>query len=111
MSDASRLADILERIDRIRRATRDGQPAFTSSEVVQDAVIRNLEVIGETAKHVSVRTRRRTTKVPWSEMARFRDLATHHNGQGLAEEVWTTVAKDLPVIRRAISSLISKEPR
>lgn len=103
MTDESRLADILERIDRIVRATSAGKSTFLRSEVIQDAVVRNLEVIGEAAKSVGPGTRRDLAGVPWREMARFRDLALHHYGQILAEEVWGIVAKDLPIIRRAVS--------
>ena len=102
MTDAARLADILERIDRIVRATAPGKEAFFGSEVIQDAVIRNLEVIGEAAKHVSPTTRRRLPEVPWREMSRFRDLAIHLCGRVLADEVWTIVEADLTPIRRAI---------
>ncbi|HEV2317708.1 MAG TPA: HepT-like ribonuclease domain-containing protein [Thermoplasmata archaeon] len=102
MTDRARLADVLERIDRILRATREGKQEFYTSEVIQDAVIRNLEVIGEAAKQVSRATRRRLSEVPWRETSRFRDLAIHHYGKILAEEIWTIVEKDLVPIRRAI---------
>jgi uncharacterized protein with HEPN domain len=105
MSDAERLADILERIDRIRRATSDGRSAFFDSDVIQDAVIRNLEVIGEAAKHVSASVRRQSPDVPWREMSRFRDLAIHHYGKVLADEVWAIVEKDLGPIRRAVQGV------
>lgn len=103
MTDLERLADILERIDRIERATADGQEAFLASDVIQDAVIRNLEVIGEAAKAVSPTTRGRVRRVPWGKMARFRDLAIHHYGSILAEEVWKIISTDLAQIRRAIA--------
>ena len=106
MTDATRLADILERIDRIFRATSEGGEAFYASEVVQDAVIRNLEVIGEAAKHVSTGTRRRYSRVPWREMSRFRDLAIHHYGKLLADEVWAIVEKDLDTIRHSLMDAV-----
>ena len=107
MSDAARLADILERIDRIHRATVRGKDAFLASEVVQDAVIRSLEVIGEAAKNVTAVTRRRFPRVPWRDMARFRDLAIHHYGRVLAEEVWVIVSKDLPLVRSSFAGVVA----
>ncbi len=104
MTDAARLADILERIDRIQRATKGGKGAFFASEVIQDAVIRNLEVIGEAAKTLSSRAQRQISGVPWREMARFRDLAIHRYGRVLADEVWAIVSGDLMRIRREISA-------
>jgi uncharacterized protein with HEPN domain len=105
VSDAERLADILERIDRIRRATVDGRGAFFASEVVQDAVICSLEVIGDASKHVSAAVRRQHPEAPWREMSRFRDLAIHHYGKVLADEVWSIVDRDLGSIRRAIQDV------
>jgi uncharacterized protein with HEPN domain len=75
VTDDSRIADVIDRIDRIVRATAGGREAFMQSEVIQDAVVRNLEVIGEASKSVGPATRRRLSSVPWREMARFRDLA------------------------------------
>lgn len=71
--------------------------------MIQDAVVRNLEIIGEAAKAVSPRLRQELPGVPWREMARFRDLAIHHYGQIPSEEVWEIVVRDLPAIRREIA--------
>lgn len=103
MTDDARLADIHERIDRIARATAAGPESFRASEVIQDAVIGNLEVIGEAAKGVSPATRRELALVPWRAMARFRDLAIHPYGRVLSEEVWNIVEKYLPEIRKALA--------
>jgi uncharacterized protein with HEPN domain len=103
LSDESRIADVLERVDRIVRATVGGREAFLRSELIQDAVIRNLEVIGEAAKNVGPETRKKFPDVPWRAMARFRDLAIHPYGRILSDEVWEIVAKDLTEIRRALA--------
>ncbi len=71
--------------------------------MIQDAVVRNLEVIGEAAKGTSEGTRRHYPEVPWREMARFRDLALHHYGRVQPEEVWEVVEHDLPAIRRSLA--------
>jgi uncharacterized protein with HEPN domain len=102
MTDVERIADILQRIYRIERATAGGRAAYFESEVVQDAVIRNLEVIGEAAKNVGSATRKRFPRVDWKGMGRFRDLAIHHDGHVLAEEVWRVVEDDLPRLKREL---------
>jgi uncharacterized protein with HEPN domain len=104
VTDTAYLAVILERLDRIARSTAQGRDAFHASEVIQDAVLQNLEVIGEAAKRVSAPTRRKYSKISWREMARFRDLAMHHYGSVLTEEVWGIVERDLPPIRRALTT-------
>ena len=110
LSDESRIADVLERVDRIVRATVGGREAFLRSELIQDAVIRNLEVIGEAAKNVGPETRKKFPDVPWRAMARFRDLAIHPYGRILSDEVWEIVAKDLTEIRRALARGAAPRP-
>jgi uncharacterized protein with HEPN domain len=104
VTDESRIADILERFDRIMRATTGGRQVFRESELIQDAVIRSLEVIGEAAKHVSPATRKKLPNVPWRAMARFRDLAIHHYARILPDEVWELVVRDLVPIRRSLAN-------
>ncbi len=58
------LAQILERIDRILRYTDEGKDVFLRDLVIQDAVIRNFEVIGEAAKRISVEYREATPTIP-----------------------------------------------
>jgi uncharacterized protein with HEPN domain len=102
VTDAQRIADILERIHRIERAVAGGKKEFFESEVIQDAVVRSLEVIGEAAKNVGPGARRRHPDVSWKAMARFRDLAIHHYGNVLADEVWNIVERDLPILKREL---------
>jgi uncharacterized protein with HEPN domain len=59
------LAQILERIDRILRYTDEGKNVFLRDLVVQDAVIRNFEVIGEAAKRILAEYRDATHAIPW----------------------------------------------
>ena len=58
------LAQILERINRILRYTDEGKDVFLRDLVIQDAVIRNFEVIGEAAKRIPVEYREATPTIP-----------------------------------------------
>jgi uncharacterized protein with HEPN domain len=66
------LAQILERIDRIKEYTASGKQAFFADRRTQDAVIRNFEVIGEAAKRIPEDYRKEQPALPW----RSRDSAT-----------------------------------
>ena len=67
--DTPYLVHMREAILQINLYTRGGRDAFFADRLVQDAVIRNLKVIGEAAKHVSAATRARATAVPWRRIA------------------------------------------
>jgi uncharacterized protein with HEPN domain len=68
------VAQILERIDRIREYTAEGKEAFFTGERTQDAVIRNFEIIGEVPKRIPDEYRKNHPSIPWREAAGFRDV-------------------------------------
>ena len=63
------LAQILERINRIREYTVEGKKAFFADPRTQDAVIRNFEVIGEAAKRIPDEYRKKNPTIPWRELS------------------------------------------
>jgi uncharacterized protein with HEPN domain len=64
--------------------------AFLSDRKSQFAVIRCFEIIGEAAKHLSDEFQRQYQGIPWSKMARMRDLLIHAYGRVNPDEVWDT---------------------
>ena len=83
----------------------DGMSLNTFSHDIktQYAVIRCLEVIGEAAKKISGKTRMKYD-LPWSQIAKMRDLLIHSYGKVDPAEVWLTAKNDLPVLIRVIES-------
>lgn len=75
------LAQILERIERIVSYTEPGKESFLGNPIVQDAVIRNLEVMGEAAKRIPDDYKASLPIIPWRGLAGLRDVLTdlpHH---------------------------------
>jgi uncharacterized protein with HEPN domain len=72
--DRDYLRDILERLQRIRSFAQEGQAAFLESVMMQDAIIRNFEVMGEATKRLTLELRERYPQVTWRAMAGFRDV-------------------------------------
>ncbi len=104
--DAALLLDIL-------LAARDAvgfvggvdREAFLEDRRTQYAAVRCLEVIGEAAKQVPVETRDRLPGIPWSRMARTRDLLIHSYAKVDPHEVYLTVTRDLPSLIEALDDL------
>jgi uncharacterized protein with HEPN domain len=71
------LAHIRDAVDRILRYTSEGRSEFDHDEKTQDAVVRNLEIIGEAAKNVSDEMRSNRTDIPWRRLAGMRDKLIH----------------------------------
>jgi hypothetical protein len=68
---------MLERCHRITRFIRPGRETFLASEELQDAVIRDVEVIGEAAKRVSADARGRLAPLDWKAICGMRDVLIH----------------------------------
>jgi uncharacterized protein with HEPN domain len=92
-------------IDAIRDYTADGQKAFFSDGKTQDAVIRNIEIIGQAVKGISEDTRALAPTVPWRQIAGMRDKLIHeYFGVDLAL-VWDVVEQELPGLRLQLEKL------
>jgi|SRR5271157_3723109 len=100
------MAQILERVDRILNYTQAGRAAFLDDPLIQDAVIRNFEVIGEAAKRVSDEYRDSHPMVPWRGLTSLRDVLIHQYEGVSLDEVWRIVQNELPSIRQAITSIL-----
>ncbi len=74
--------------------------------MIQDAVIRNLEIIGEATKRLSWEIRENHPDIPWRKMAGLRDVLIHEYLRVDLEEVWIIVDTNLPVLKRKINQMI-----
>jgi uncharacterized protein with HEPN domain len=107
------LEHILKAIERIERYTDDmDEVAFLGTELVQDAVIRNIEIIGEASNNiqrVDAEFAARHADIPWLVMYTMRNRISHGYDKVDLEIVWKTIESDLPglyvQIRGALTSL------
>lgn len=102
------LIRIVEYIQRVELYTRDGRDAFMQSPMIQDAVIRNFENIGESSKRLSQELKQQYPDVPWRRIAGFRDILAHDYLDVDMDEVWNVMERDLPVFKMNIESILKE---
>lgn len=110
-----RVEDYLKHIaEAIERATRYLQSmpdlaAFEKNTQVQDAVVRNIEVIGEAVNNIQRSEpdfTQRHPELPWAQMRAMRNVMIHEYFFVDLGTVWTTVKDDLPALKQQIDRLL-----
>jgi uncharacterized protein with HEPN domain len=86
--------------------TADGRDAFFASRMMQNAVVRNLEIVGEAVKGLDTETRARVPHVPWRRIAGMRDVLIHHYFGVDPEVVWRVVEVEGPSLLTVVDELI-----
>lgn len=103
------LLHMLEAIGQIREYTRElDYHRFKSSRLVQDGVIRQLEILGEATKNLSSTTRAKAPDIPWKDMAGMRDVLVHQYFGVDLDAVWATVGEDLPQVEQGLRKLLDR---
>jgi uncharacterized protein with HEPN domain len=104
------LEDILESIEKISNYTAEfdrGQELLYASVLI-DAIMYNLEIIGEAVKHIPLEIRASYPNVQWRNIAGMRDKLIHHYHGVLEGLVWDVVRNKLPLLKKQIEQ-ISRE--
>lgn len=103
------LDHIVRAIERIKRYTAEiGEAAFLKDELVQDAVIRNIEVIGEAARNIDRHHPKFAalhSDVPWQEIYLMRNRVAHGYFSVDLEIVWKTVKRDIPELEQQVAQV------
>ncbi len=103
------LSDILKAIEHIDTYVTDMTfDAFALDAKTQDAVVRNLEIIGEAVKRLPDDFRIAHPDIAWRPAAAMRDFLIHEYPEVDVKAVWDTIQTDLPLFRHAIEELSNK---
>ena len=103
------LQDILESIERIEEYTEGYDfETFTKDRKTVDAVLRNLEIIGEAAKHIPENIRTQHPEIPWKRVIGLRNVVIHHYFGVDLSIVWVIIKKQLPELKNAVISLLEE---
>ena len=105
------IGHMLQAVGRIRMYTNNlDQAAFERDIRTQDAVIRNLEILGEAARNVQVHDSAVVAaqpEIPWAMAYRMRNALSHGYADVDLGTVWNTVRNDLPPLERRLFALVS----
>ena len=103
------IQDILEAINKIEEyANKLSYESFSNNRMVVDAVVRNLEVMGEVAKNIPLDIKKKYNNVEWKKIIGFRDIVIHAYFGIDLKIVWDIVENKVQELKRVIE-LISKE--
>jgi uncharacterized protein with HEPN domain len=106
--DKEFLSDIEEAIKRIKTYTRNmSYQKFLKDTKTQDAVVRNLEIIGEAVKNISESLKAEHPNIPWKDMARVRDKVIHFYFGVNYDIVWSIAKEDLPQVAEQINTVLT----
>lgn len=103
------ILDILDSLEKIKDYTLGITfDDFAHNNEKIDAVVRNLEIIGEAARNISIDIKNKYPDIPWEKMVTMRNKVLHEYF-GVDEEIlWQTINKDLPLLKEQIKAFSQK---
>jgi len=100
------LGDIIGSINKIERYTNNMSfQDFLQNELVQDGVVRNLEIIGEAVKKIPDNIKRQKPDIEWKKIAGLRDILIHDYFGVDVVIVWDIIKNKIPVLKKNILNL------
>lgn len=103
------LSDIQESCEKVLRFTkRMTYKEFVHDDLHFDAVLRNLEIIGEAVKNISEETRQKYPQIKWRKIAGFRDIVAHEYFGVNEETVWDIVENEIPALLEAVKIILGE---
>ncbi len=106
--DLSYLTDIIQAARQIQEFIQGiNKTQFENSSLVQSAVIRQIEIMGEAAKRLSEKFRLEHPEIPWKRIAGMRDILIHAYDHVDIDEVWNVVETSIPALLKQIETVIT----
>jgi uncharacterized protein with HEPN domain len=101
------LKHILDAITQIQNYLHEKSfEEFITNKMLQDAVVRQLEIVGEASRNLAEDFRRLHPTVPWSQIAGMRNRMAHDYLNVDMEIVWDIVMHDLPILKLRMAELL-----
>jgi uncharacterized protein with HEPN domain len=104
------LSDIKESCEKVRKyAAGMTFTEFIGDDLHYDAVLRNLEIIGEAAKHIPMELQTKYPQVKWRKISGFLDIVTHHYFGVSDEIVWDIINNEVPALLEQVELMIENK--
>ena len=101
------LIHICECIERIESYAKDiDKQEFIDSTLLQDAIVRNLQVLAESTQRLSDEIKETENEIDWFKIAGFRNVLVHDYLGLDIERVWNILKKDMPILKKAIHRML-----
>ena len=98
------ILDAIELIDEYAKGMSENE--FLSNSMAHDAVVRQIEIIGEAARNISDEFRNKYQKLPWGKMIGIRNKIIHEYFNINYAIVWDTINDDLPLLKESIQKIL-----
>lgn len=108
-SDAVYLQHILDATTKIEEYSSVGHDRFLAESHWHDAIIRQLEIVGEATKQLSPDLRERHPDLPWRRIAGLRDVLIHQYMGVDLEAVWGIVVDHVPALRQRVEQILASD--
>ncbi|MBU0894246.1 MAG: DUF86 domain-containing protein [Nanoarchaeota archaeon] len=100
------IEDILSSIKNIKEFSKNlDKEKFFKDNLRQSAIVRQLEIIGEAVKNIPDSFRKKYPKIPWKNIAGFRDILSHAYFGINLDRVWNIIEFDLPKLKEEIGKI------
>ena len=98
---------VIECIRRIAEDSVSGRDAVFASRTLQDAIVRNLQVLCESTQRIGETHKQRHPEINWPSIAGMRNVLVHDYFEVDFETVWLVVIRDLPALEKAMRAILA----
>ena len=98
------MLDCIHRIDEYV----ESKELFYDSQLVQDAVVRNLQVMAESSQRLPEEIKRKNSNISWDDISGFRNVLVHDYLGIDLDVIWSVVEQELPGLEKVLTEIVSE---